>query len=207
MSYRLHHPFTCIVTGPTQSGKTHFIQRLLHHATELISPPLEKVIWCYSEWQPFYETLSTSVEFHEGLPTDADLSPPEVRKLFILDDLADETNNTVSQMFTKKSHHWNASVVYVTQNLFSRNKHNRTISINAHYIVCFKNPRDNMSIQFLARQMFCGNSKFMVEAYKDSTEQAHGYLFIDAKQETPEELRLRTNIFPGETHFVYVKRK
>ena len=64
-----------------------------------------------------------------------------------------------------------------------------------------------MSTQFLARQMFCGNSRFMVEAYKDATDQPHGYLLIDTKQETPEDLRLRTNIFPGETHFVYVKRK
>ena len=100
MTYRLQHPFTCIVTGPTQSGKSYFIQRLLQHAKELISPPVDKVVWCYSEWQPLYETLSGSVEFHEGLPTD--LSQPEVCKLFILDDLADETDSTFSQMFTKK---------------------------------------------------------------------------------------------------------
>ena len=40
--------------------------------------------------------------------------------------------------FTRKGHHRNASVVYITQNLFQQSKSSRTISLNAHYLVYFK---------------------------------------------------------------------
>jgi hypothetical protein len=39
-------------------------------------------------------------------------------------------------------HHRNISVMYIVQNLFHRGKHHRTIGLNAHYMVVFKNPRD-----------------------------------------------------------------
>ncbi len=206
MDGQLHHPFTCIVAGPTGSGKSSWITKLISNAAKLVSPPIEKIIWCYSEWQPLYDQYKGKIEFHEGVPTENELAPIHVRKLIVIDDLTETANATVAQLFTRKSHHWNTSVIYVTQNLFDKNKYNRTISINAHYIVCFKNPRDSASIQYLARQMFCGHAPFMIEAYKNATRDAYGYLFIDARQETPDEYRLRTNIFPGETQFVYVQK-
>jgi hypothetical protein len=55
--------------------------------------------------------------------------------LIILDDLMDETDQRVTSLFTKKSHHRNISVMYIVQNLFHRGKHHRTISLNAHYMV------------------------------------------------------------------------
>ena len=45
------------------------------------------------------------------------------------------------------------SVIFLTQNLFHKNKHMRTISLNAHYLVLFKNPRDVEQFTTLARQM------------------------------------------------------
>ena len=44
--------------------------------------------------------------------------------------------------------------------------------------------------------MYPGNSKYMLEAYKDATSAPHGHLLLDLKQSTPYNLRLRTNIFP-----------
>ena len=55
------------------------------------------------------------------------------RTLLIIDDLMHETNDVVSKLFTRVSHHKNVSVVYLTQNLFNNNNRNRTISLNAHY--------------------------------------------------------------------------
>jgi len=71
--------------------------------------------------------------------------------LLILDDLMSETNQLVANVFTKISHHRNVSVVYLTQNLFDKNKYARTISLNAHYLVLFKNPRDATQFATLAR--------------------------------------------------------
>ena len=48
------HPFTCIVAGCTQSGKTVWVKKLLQNAKTTISPPPERIIWCYGQWQPMY---------------------------------------------------------------------------------------------------------------------------------------------------------
>ena len=62
--------------------------------------------------------------------------------LIVVDDHMSDINQVVADIFTKISHHRNISILYLTQNLFDENKYVRTISLNAHYLVRFKNPRD-----------------------------------------------------------------
>ena len=143
--------------------------------------------------------------FNEGLP-DIVVFDGKKPVLLVIDDLMQETNDTVANIFTKISHHRNVSVLYLAQNLFPKNKHARTISLNSHYLVLFKNPRDAGQFAVLARQMYPNGSKFAVEAFKDATEQPYGYLLVDLKPDTEERLRLRTNVFPGEQATVYVKK-
>jgi len=126
--------------------------------------------------------------------------------LLISDDFMSETNQLVANVFTKISHHRNVSVVYLTQNVFDKNKYAGTISLNAHYIVLFKNPRDATQFATLARQMYPNASKFAIEAYNDATSAPYGYLLIDLKPEQDERCRLRTNVFFGETQFAYVRK-
>ena len=54
MDVRLKHPFTCTVAGPTSSGKTWFVFRLIKHANEMINPSPEKIVYCYGEFQPSF---------------------------------------------------------------------------------------------------------------------------------------------------------
>ena len=196
MDPRLKHPFTGIVAGPTACGKSTWVKQLITHQKDMIDPAPEHVIWLYGEWQPLYDTLSGTVEFREGL---ADLGTLNTKKrtLVIIDDLMTETNKSVSNLFTKGSHHRNLSVLQLVQNVFDKNKHTRTISLNAHYLVLFKNPRDASQITHLAKQMYPGHVRFLQEVFGDATSEAYGYLFIDLKQETPEHLRLRTKIMPN----------
>jgi len=81
-----------------------------------------------------------------------------------------------------------------------------TISLNSHYMIRFKNPRDAGQFSILARQMYPGGFKFAEEAYRDATERPFGYLFVDLKPQQDERYRLRTNVFPGEKQCVYVKK-
>jgi len=117
-----------------------------------------------------------------------------------------DINQVVAYIFTKISHHRNISILHLTQNLFDKNKYARTISLNAHYIVLFKNPRDASQFAMLARQMYPNASKFALEAYRDATERPFGYLFVDLKPDQDERCRLRTNIFPDEMQYVYVRK-
>ena len=80
----------------------------------------------------------------------------------IIDDLVQETNETVANKFTKGSHHGNISVVFLAQNLFPKNKFARTMSLNAHCMVLFKNPRDVSQFANLAKQMYPKSSQLAV---------------------------------------------
>lgn len=197
---RLIHPFTCIIAGPTGCGKSTFVHELLQQKEDQIHPPPERIIWCYSEWQSLYTSLMGKVEFHQGLPEE--LNPKE-RNLVILDDLMNSVDQNVIDLFTKGSHHRNISVIHIVQNLFHQGKGHRTISLNSHYMVLFKNPRDVSQINHLATQMYPNNSQFLKDVFIDATTSPYGYLFIDLKQETQENLRLRTNILKN-TQQIYV---
>jgi len=204
MTLVFKHPFTCIIAGPSGSGKTVFTTNLIQNVARMIEPAPEHIIWCYGVYQKFFSEVK-NVEFHEGLP-DLNIFDGKKRTLLILDDLMHETDDRVSQIFTRISHHKNLSVLYLTQNLFYGSKQNRTISLNAHYLVLFKNARDATQISHLAGQMYPGKSKFMTESYRDATAKPFSYLLIDLKPDTEDRLRLRSNIFPGEIPYVYLPK-
>ena len=141
MDPRWKHPFTCIVAGPTGCGKTTFVARLLRNTSGMIDPAPERVTWYYGEWQSVYENLDIpDLHIQEGLLSSFDA---DKRNVVVLDDLMAETDGRVTDQFTKKSHHSNTSVIYLVQNLFSRNKESRTNSLN---LVVYKNPRDASQI-------------------------------------------------------------
>ena len=151
MDPRWQHPFTCIVAGPTGCGKTTFVARLLRNASAMIDPPPERITWYYGEWQSAYENLDVpNMRLEEGLPTSFDTDGK--RGLVVLDDLMAETDGRVTNLFTKKSHHSDTSVIYLVQNLFPKNKESRTISLNSQYMVVFKNPRDASQLANLRKK-------------------------------------------------------
>jgi len=141
MKLPLRHPFTALVAGPTGCCKTRFVFRLIENARN-----------CYDEYQQLFGRYPR-VTFHQGLPNADDFDGSEP-VLLIVDDLMNETYDSVANLFTKGSHHCNISVAFFMQNLFHKNKHIRTISLNAHYMVLFKNPRDASQFASLACQMY-----------------------------------------------------
>ena len=205
MDVQWKHPFSAIIAGPSGCGKTQFVLKFLKHIKEICDVNFCEIVWYYAEWQPWYSQYPY-IRFEEGLPnvTFSNNNP----RLVIIDDLMREADSKVVDLFTKGCHHKNISVFYITQNLFHQGKGQRDISLNAHYIVYFKNPRDKAQIHHLARQICPEDPKFLQEAYNEATSQPHGYLLLDLKQTTPDEIRFRTNIFPSDgACYAYVHRK
>lgn len=205
MTLPLKHPFSSIVAGPSMAGKTHWVFNVLANRKVMIEPFPEKVYFCYKEYQKSYDTL-VDVELHQGL-IQIDLLDTSKRNLIIFDDLMTELNVDMVDLFTKFVHHRNLSAVFITQNIFHKSPHLRTMNLNASYLVLFKNPRDINQISYLSRQMYPkGQTKFMLDSFKDATLLPHGYLLIDLKQDTYDMLRLRTGIFPHEKTYIYVPK-
>lgn len=220
MDPRWGHPFTCLIAGPTGSGKTHFTGQFIDKLPGLVQPPVPtRIVWLYGQWQDYYTRLRSRVEFYSGLDFLNDLldsSPTETPPtLVIVDDLMEEADGRLCRLFTKGSHHLNVSVIYLVQNLFhNANKDHRTISLNAQYVVLFKNPRDGRQIEYIANQMFPGRSRLLRQAFEDATgTRPYSYLLLDMKQTTPDQFRVRTNIFRkaeglvGDEVYLFPKRK
>ena len=191
------------MAGATGSGKSVFTRGLIQDAARWIHPAPDRIVWCYGEWQPLYNTMP-SVDFHEGVP-DLQMFDPSVKTVVVVDDLMAESDGRVTALFTKGSHHRNVSVVYIVQNLFHKGKDHRTISLNAQYLVVFKNPRDASQINHIAKQMYPGHTTFVRESFEDATKEPHGYLLIDLKQATPDHLRLRTHV-TSDIQVVYMRK-
>ena len=164
--FRFEHSFTSMIAGMTVSVKTAWVRSLLQQASETIYPSPEKIVWCYSEWQPAYTEMLVAmphVEFVKGIPTALEQdSNFEVNKrnLIVFDNQMIDASKgkRVVNLFTRGSHHRNLSVSYIVQNLFHQGKGIRSMSLNNHYLLLFKNPRDKLQILTLAKQMYPGQT-------------------------------------------------
>ena len=152
--FQFLHPFTCMVAGTTGSGKTGWVQTLLQQVQNVIDPPPERIVWCYSQWQPAYMVLVATIpqiEFVKGIPPDLEHGSyfdVNKRNLIVFDDQMIDAggDKRIVNLFTRGSHHRNLSVIYIVQNLFHQGKGSRSISLNSHYLVLFINPRDKLQI-------------------------------------------------------------
>ena len=172
-------------------------------------PSPERIVWCYSQWQPAYTQMLVAmphIEFVKGIPTALEQDSyfdVNKRNLIVFDDqmIDASKDKRIVNLFTRGSHHRNLSVIYIVQNLFHQGKSSRSISLNSHYLVLFKNPRDKLQILTLAKQMYPGQTDFFLNKYEEAVKRPFGYLLIDLKTTTQDNCRLRTNVLPSEEGF------
>lgn len=73
------------------------------------------------------------------------------------------------------------------------------INRNSQYFLLLKNLRGTDQIRRFAIQTFGSDYKRFMEAYYDATKIPYGYLLVDLRSDTPDNLRLRTRILPEES--------
>ena len=93
-----------MVVGPSKSLKTYWVIRLLRERREgMFRQPLNKVVYCYGEWQPKFQMVQDQdPEFVQGIPDDLYEGFEGQLGLLILDDLMTECrqNPQVEKLFT-----------------------------------------------------------------------------------------------------------
>jgi Cdc6-like AAA superfamily ATPase len=151
------------VTGQTGSGKTRFVFQLLKTVNVMyVEDPPNEILYCFSINQPLFEEMEKiipNITFHQGLPS------PEVidefmaerrHRLIVLDDLMHRVVQNVDMelLFTQGCHHHRLSVVFITQNIFSRGTKSRTIALNTTYLVMMKNVKDVSQVATLGNNSF-----------------------------------------------------
>ena len=119
---RLRGPFTCLVGGPTGCGKTQLIFKLIENADQLITPPVQHIVYCYGQWQNQFKQFENKVTFLEVLLPREQLFPPATQHtsssqhtlLIIVYLLNKEDTSLVRDIFIKGFHHNNIRVIFVT---------------------------------------------------------------------------------------------
>ena len=198
-----------MVAGHTSSGKTYWTHKLL--TQNMFTEPVASVLYCYGVFQDYFNQMKIpNIEFHEGLPT-----LEKVQSLhdgsfhvIVLDDLMEYIVKSieVQNLFTKYCHHYNITVIFLTQDVFAQGPCARTININTHILVLFANKRDESQAMNLGKQLYPCNSKVFMDVYEDATSYLHGYFVTDCDPKSPRELKLRTKIFPGEQTICYIRK-
>lgn len=224
MDARLHCPFVMQVVGPSQSGKSSFVGRLLVESEQLFDRPIDHVTW-YSPHGQLPRELANAAS---GLPFQLEVKTGQSEldilnedfgggggdgqhRVVVIDDFASELKNStaLTNLYTKGSHHQGVTVIQILQTLFLQSKEARTRSLNIHYLVLMRQTRDVSQVRHLANQVTTttAEGQAFMQAYRDAVNQRpYAYLMLTFHPAAPRELFLRTNLFRGETppHMVYV---
>lgn len=194
----IKHPAPILVAGSTGSGKTRLIRSLLYDFDKISTLNRQvKVIWAYGIYQELYRTpidgAVKTIRYVQGFPESADDCD-----ILVLDDLQSTAGNDtrLADLFSRFSHHRNISVIFVVQNIFLQSKAMRNVTLNTHYLFLLSSRRDRNQIAKLASQLYPGQTKYFLEAYKSALSTDWSYLLVDLTPTTREEFRLRSNIIP-----------
>jgi GTPase SAR1 family protein len=144
-------PFTLMIAGPSGAGKTSLLEKILINKKTILDKQPQRIVFCYKNNQEAYDVFNlfdVTVEFIKGIPEDLAFDP-KINNILIIDDLmADcKDNQNVADFFTRRSHHENISVIFLSQNIFMKGSCARDISLNSSYLILFDNPRDRQQIR------------------------------------------------------------
>lgn len=140
----MYHSTLTAHSGPSNCGKSVFVGELISQRSRMINEPIEHIVYCAKFRTSIPINIdSSTISFHEGLPTEEMFLNKNLgSSLYVLDDLLDVAfkSDIVSKIFCEGRHR-KIGIILITQNLFPPYRCARNISINASYIVLYRNKR------------------------------------------------------------------
>ena len=182
-----------LVSRPSRSGKTTFVSSLLKRRKTIYNKPGGNIYWLYKvQNDDFVQNLTTTAHFYNEMVTMNWLKEHELppNSTIVIDDMASGATEDTAQLFSVGSHHYNVNIIFLCQNLFSKYRYFRDISLNSTYVVLFKNVKDKLQITNFAKQFAPGRNKAFVEIFVKATKNPYTYLLLDNHQKTVDEHRI-----------------
>jgi hypothetical protein len=222
--FMMEVPFSALLIGPSGCGKTRLLVDILKRQPFVNErDPLREIHFFYQNWQPIYDELLRIKHIHitfykfwvaKAARVDETCATDKLEMLiqqettnktpgavaFVFDDGLEVSRCQIMvEVFTRMSHHYCCTVFLLAQNLFQPSL--RVISRNVNYLFLFRCPRDQTQIRHIAYQIYPekGQAKAFMHTFKEVTSShPYGYIMLDFKPETRDQLRVRTNILERE---------
>lgn len=221
---RLNHPFTCLVSGPTQAGKSTLLTDIIEKRKRLIDSDFAYIIIylgtpphlnaAYTNLRKKNPMLIELIDVNKRYPDKeaiknylsvdikSTISKYNGRPgLMLFDDLMQELANSggiLTELFTKLSSHNNLSSIHITQNLFSKMGGNSTdhttMYRNSKYIILFDSRLDSTVFSHVARRIAPPGKSKLVQDMLMDIVEKHRYVLISGGLNTPKELQFRSDI-------------
>jgi len=222
---KFHHPGNMTIYGPSKSGKTRFLMRLIRFRRELFqfSPhagghEFKKVYYFFGVWQEAFAEMQKEygdyIVFYDGFPS-GDISQlvKETPALVILDDLENEvtSHDEAKNLLSKYSHHKDYYVCMVFQALFGKGGSNAVRlreQMDVQVFLKFMNEETGLKKRFSNFVDSSGALKIFLETYKKWVAEKGGYLVADFHpDQSPSQAlqRFRTRIFPDDGYSLVLR--
>ena len=205
-------PCSICISGPSQSGKSQWIVKLINNRKLLFPHDFLELYYCIPENlslnpNPNFEELKKSfpaARLHFGLPdvTKLNLNFDNTPKLLIIDDLMTEflASYEMVRLLSVEVHHCNITTIFTLHNLFAPSKFGRTITRNINYKVLFSNRLDIKEVRNVSLQI-SNQPNFLKESFEFLTREFPSeppYIVIDGHIKSKlKTLFVRSQIFPG----------
>ena len=203
MDLRFIHPFSLLLGGSSQSGKTVWLFKLISERHAQIKNCPKNIFFFYAMWQEEYERFKF-IKYIKGIPTLKLFNKLTLARkdkggsLVIIDDGMLHLTKEIASLFTINSHHTKASLILVTHNIFLSNIHYRSIALNTHYIVLMRSARTMAQIRTLLSQIILGKKEGLMTLLAQVYNQLFSYITLDCHPRA-NNVKIRSNIFSDET--------
>jgi len=207
----LFHPIRMVVAGPSGSGKSWLIVKMIQHREQLFSTKFHRILYCVpSKMSQIHHHIFEEIksffpeaEFHLDLPKADVIVGDNLPKLIILDDMMQQifTSRFMEDVFIQHSHHSSCSIIFTSQNFFSNSK-DKTIVRQCNYKIIFQSPSDLVLLRHISCQLKPDDSNFLIKIF-DSLEKLFPhddfkYVLVDGEPRSKmKQLRVRTHILPN----------
>ena len=215
---KLRRGSSTIVSGPSKIGKSTWLKKVIINYKDMFDAEIDHIYYCYSVYNnKLFDEIKNNcgnITFIEGIPEIENVkewTKNERKVMIICDDLglACMESPTIERLVTVFCNNADLTLYILLQNIYSKGKYARQISLNINYYVIFKNMRDAQQIKLFSQQLMGYSKKRgnpVYESYTDATSKKYGYILIDLTNECEEKYRLRSNIFPDEYPIIYVPK-
>ena len=213
---KLKMPFSLMVSGPSQSGKSQWICKLIEQRAQIFETEFDQIIYCQPEllahrpneiFNRILKSFPTAMLL-SGLPNIAKLHLNIGRGrpvLLIIDDQMNAflSSEAMLHLLTVGVHHHDVNVIFTVQNYFSASKFGKTMTRNSIYKTFFFNRTDLTELRHISTQIVAKSPNFLKSCFdflmkKFPQDQSH-YVFVDGhyRSNVPN-FFVRSKIFPDE---------